>query len=184
MVGEAGNASEAIELARELRPDVVLLDLRLPDGNGIGLIERLRAEVEGLSVLVVTAVEKTDSMLEAASAGAAGYVTKRVGARELRSAVVTVYGGGTVFESSTATDFARDYPEISPGKLGAVRGLLTGREKQVLALVAEGQTDKEIATQLSLSVRTVQNHLSAIRGKTGVHRRPELASWAARHLLD
>ena len=98
---------------------MVVLDLRLPDGDGIDLVERLRAEVEGLAVLVVTAIEKTDSLLDAATAGAAGYVTKRVGAQELRNAVVTAHGGGTVFESSTAADLVRSYPEISPGRPGS-----------------------------------------------------------------
>ena len=183
VVGEAGSASEAVERVRELRPDVVVLDLRLPDGDGADLIERLREEVEGVRVLVVTAIEKIETMRDVAVAGAAGYVTKRVAARDLRSAIVTVHGGGTVFGSSTAADLLRAYPQIAPGE-PAAKPLLTVREKQVLALIGRGHTDKEVAARLSLSPRTVQSHLTAIRRKTGLHRRSELASWAIRHAFD
>jgi DNA-binding NarL/FixJ family response regulator len=182
VVGEAEGVAEAVELARSLRPDVVLLDLRLADDDGIDLIERLSAD-DGPAVLVLTAIEKLDTMRDAASAGARGYLTKRVGPRELRDAIVTVFGGGTVFNSS-ADDRLPAQVRVSPVEAPASRPLLTTRERQVLALVARGHTDKEAAERLSLSVRTVQNHLAAVRGKTGLRRRSELVSWAVRHALD
>lgn len=181
VVGEAGTGTEAVERVRELRPDVVVLDLRMPGGAGTDLIERLRREVEGTRVLVVTAIEKVDTMQSVASAGAAGYVTKRVAARDLRSAIVTIHGGGTVFGASATADLLHSYPQISPDEKEAGSSLLTARESQVLALVARGHADKEVAARLSLSARTVQNHLASIRGKTGLRRRSELASWAIKH---
>jgi DNA-binding NarL/FixJ family response regulator len=184
VVGEAESAAEGLELVRSLRPDIVLLDLRLSDGDGIELIEHLVAGGEGPPVLVLTAIEKLDTMRDAAAAGARGYLTKRVGPGELRDAIVTVFGGGTVFDSSTAADLSRDYPQIAPAEPATSERLLTAREREVLALVARGHTDKEVAERLSLSVRTVNNHLTAVRRKTGLRRRSQLASWAIRHAFD
>lgn len=180
VVGEAGSAAEAVKRVRELHPDVVVLDLRMPGGDGAELIEQLRREVEGLRILVVTAIEKIDTMQTVAAAGAAGYVTKRIAPRDLRSAIITIQGGGTVFDALSTEDLLHSYPQISSGEEAVVK-LLTTRESDVLALVARGHSDKEVAARLSLSVRTVQNHLTSIRHKTGLRRRSELASWAIKH---
>lgn len=184
VVGETGSIAVGLELVRSLRPDVVLLDLRLDDGNGIDLIEHLAAAGEGPPVLVMTAIEKLDTMQDAAAAGARGYLTKRVRPGELRDAIITVHGGGTVFSWSTAADLSSDSPQVSPVRTAATHPLLTSREREVLGLVGQGHTDKEIAERLSLSVRTVHSHLTAVRGKTGLRRRSELASWAIRHAFD
>jgi DNA-binding NarL/FixJ family response regulator len=181
VVGEADGVRPGLELVHACRPDVVLLDLKLADGSGIELIEHLAAAGKGPPVLVMTAIEKLDTMRDAAAAGARGYLTKRTRPRELRDAIVTVHGGGTVFGPSAAADLASDYPEISPTDTAAGQPLLSAREREVLGLVGQGHTDNEVAERLSLSVRTVQNHLDAIRRKTGLRRRTELASWAIRH---
>ncbi len=184
VVGEAETVREGLELVHTRRPDVVLLDLRLADGSGIELIERLASEPQAPPVLVITAIEKLDTMNDAAAAGARGYLTKRVRAGELRDAIVTVHGGGTVFGASTSADLASDFPEISPTETATARPFLTTRQREVLGLVGQGHTDKEVAERLSLSIRTVQNHLAAVRRKTGLTRRTELASWAIRHSFD
>ena len=184
VVGEAESVREGLELVHTCHPDVVVADLRLADGSGIELIERLAADGQGTPVLVMTAIEKLDTMRDAAAAGARGYLTKRVRAGELRDAIVTVHGGGTVFDSSAAADLASEYPEISPTETATARPLLSAREREVLGLVGQGHTDKEVAERLSLSIRTVQNHLDAVRRKTGLRRRTELASWAIRHSFD
>jgi DNA-binding NarL/FixJ family response regulator len=184
VVGEAETAAQALRLARSLRPDIALVDLRLPGGGGIELIESFAHDAEGPAVLVLTAIEKLDTMHHAAAAGARGYLTKRVGAGELHDAIVTVFGGGTVFDYSAAADLAREFPEISPIGRGQSQPVLTPRERQVLALVVRGHTDGEIARRLSLSIRTVQNHLSAIRRKTGLRRRAGLASWATEYMAE
>ena len=114
VVGQAGSVAEGLELARRCRPDVVLLDLKLADGSGIELIERLAADERGPAVLVMTAIEKLDTIHDAAAAGARGYLTKRVRGGELRDAIVTVHGGRTVFDSAVSADLATRYPEVSP----------------------------------------------------------------------
>jgi two-component system, NarL family, response regulator DevR len=183
VMGQASDAEEGLRMARELRPDVVLLDLRMPEGGGIALLERLRDELPETRALVVTASEKAEALLDAVAAGAAGYVTKRVSARELRHAVVTVYSGGSIITPTLAGHLLREYSQVSRGEPMHVRPLLGQREQEVLKLVAQGCTDREVGTRLYISPRTVQNHLARIREKTGLRRRSELAAWAAEHSL-
>ncbi len=182
VVGEAGDPSEALEKARVLRPDVVLLDLRLGGENGLDLIEHLTNDSSGLKVLVVTAIEKLDTMWDAAEAGARGYLSKSVSGGELRGAIITVFGGGTVFGFSAGAHPALSSPRRSSVETADFKRLLTARERQVLTLVAHGKTDREVAEHLALSHRTVQNHLAAVRRKTGMRRRTEMASWAVLHI--
>src|SRR6059058_3980881 len=149
IVGQADNGEDGLRLARELQPDVVILDLRMPEMGGMTVLEKLRTESPETKVLVVTATEKAQPLLDAVAAGAAGYLTKR-STREERS---------------------------------GVRPLLGEREHEILRLVASGCTDKEIAEKLYISPRTVQNHLTRIREKTGLRRRAELTRWAMEHAL-
>jgi len=183
VVGEAADGDEGLRLARELRPDVVLADMRMPALGGPVLVAKLREELPELRVLVVSASEKAESLLEAISAGAAGYLTKRVSGRELRHAVITVHGGGSVITPTLARHLLREYSHVSRGEPLTVRPLLAQREQEVLRLVAQGHTDREIGGQLYISPRTVQNHLTRIREKTGMRRRSELARWAVEHAL-
>lgn len=179
VVGQAGSAAEGLERARALTPDVALLDLGLPDGSGVDLITRLAREVPQTRVLVVTASENVELLATTMAAGAAAYLTKRTTARELCDAVVTVHGGGTVIDAGLASQLFRGDTRMGSGKL---RPLLTERERQVVNLVGEGRTDREIAEALYVSPRTVQNQLTSVRRKTGLGRRSELAHWAATHL--
>jgi DNA-binding NarL/FixJ family response regulator len=178
IVGQAATADEGFEQAVALEPDVVLLDLGLPDRSGIDVISRLAAEVPGARVIVVTASESVDLVASAMSAGAYGYLTKRAGARELCDAVITVHGGGTVIEADLASQLFRGYRKGGGGD----RPLLTEREREVIRLVGEGLTDKQIADALFISPRTVQNQLISSRRKLGLGRRSELAHWGATHL--
>jgi DNA-binding NarL/FixJ family response regulator len=114
VVGDAGTAAEAIARVRALEPDVALVDLRLPDGGGPDLIRALLAAVPSVSVLVLTAIEKVGTMRDVRDAGAAGYVTKRITARDLRSAIWTVRGGGTAFHLAGSADLLGSHPELSP----------------------------------------------------------------------
>ena len=183
VVGQANDTREAMQMARELRPDVVMLDMRMPEGGGIALLEKLREEMPEVRTLVVTASEKAEALLDAVAAGASGYVTKRVSARELRHAVVTVYSGGSIITPTLAGHLLREYSQVSRGEPMHVRPLLGQREQEVLKLVAQGCTDREVGSRLYISPRTVQNHLARIREKTGLRRRSELAAWAAEHSL-
>jgi two-component system, NarL family, nitrate/nitrite response regulator NarL len=181
VVAAATNGVEAVELAVRHRPHVVLMDVHMPEMSGLVALERIRAQVPDARVVMLTATEKADVFLEAIASGAAGYLNKRVGTKELVQAVITVHGGGSVISPELAGLLLNEYSCARKGTPGAVRPLLAEREQQVLRLVALGHTDREIGSQLYISPRTVQNHLTRIRQKTGLQRRSELARWAADH---
>ena len=183
VVGEADNGVTALELARELRPDVLLLDLRMPGLGGAVVLERLRAELPEIRALVMTANESPESMLDAVAAGAAGYLSKNTTGEQLRQAVITTYGGGSVVTPDLASHLLREVAGGARGEGSSVRPLLGARELDILRLVARGMTDVEIGRELYLSPRTVQNTLGKIREKTGVRRRSELARWAVEHAV-
>ncbi|HMJ36237.1 MAG TPA: response regulator transcription factor [Baekduia sp.] len=182
VVGQADSAAEGLERARELRPDVIVLDMRMPDACGLVLLEQLASELPDIRVLVMTASEKADTLLQAIAAGAAGYLTKRATRLELVDAVITIHGGGSVVAPQLAAELLRDYRRVARGGSTTGRSLLTAREREIVGLVSEGMTDKEIAGRLFISPRTVQNQLGRIREKTGSGRRSELARWAVEHL--
>jgi DNA-binding NarL/FixJ family response regulator len=184
VVGQAASAAEGLERARALRPDVVLLDMRMPEACGMVLLEQLTAELPDTRVLVMTASEKADTLLQAVAAGAAGYLTKRATRLELIDAVITVHGGGSVVAPQLAAELLRDYRRVSRNGGPATNGhsMLTPREREIVGLVSQGLTDKEIGARLFISPRTVQNQLGRIRDKTGRGRRSELARWAVEHL--
>jgi DNA-binding NarL/FixJ family response regulator len=178
LVATAGDDREALRLAHELRPDVVLLDLHTPEVGGQMVLERLREQLPDVRALVVTASEAAESLLDAVAAGAAGYLTKRASPEELRDAVIAVHGGNSVIPPELAGHLLHAYAGRARGEPPA-RSTLTRREQDVLRLVAQGHTDKEIGRALHLSPRTVQTHLRRIREKTGARRRAELAIWAS-----
>jgi DNA-binding NarL/FixJ family response regulator len=183
VVGAADNGVTAMELARELKPDVMVLDLRMPGLGGALVLERLRSELPDTRALVMTADESPESLIDAVAAGAAGYLSKRTTGEELRQAVITTYGGGSVITPELAGHLLREFSGKARGEGSSVRPLLAARELEILRLVADGLTDNEIGKQLFLSPRTVQNHLSRVREKTGLRRRPELARWAVEHAV-
>lgn len=183
VVGEADNGVEALRAAEELKPDVILLDLHMPEMGGMMVLERVRVSLPDTRVLVMTASEKAETLLAAVSAGAAGYITKRASRRELCDAIITVHGGGSVIAPHLAGHLLRQYARTTNGKSHHLRNALTSREQEVLRLVAQGHTDKQIALQMYVSPRTVQNHLMRVRDKTGLRRRSELTRWAVLHAV-
>lgn len=174
VVGEAARGDEALELALELRPDVLLVDLRMPGLNGIE-VARLLGETSGAPrVLLLTAYDDETYVTEALAAGAAGYLLKTTPGRELVEAVRAVHAGSTVLEHSLSQRLALS--SIRP----AVRGpRLSERELQVLRRTARGLSSKEIAVQLQISQRTVEGHLNNIYAKLGVSSRTEAVVQAA-----
>jgi DNA-binding NarL/FixJ family response regulator len=183
VVGEAADGDEALRRIREVSPDVVLLDLHMPGSGGMIVLEHLQSEGLSTRALVITASESAEALLEAIGAGAAGYLTKRSGCEEVRQAVITVHGGGSVITPSLAGHLLREFSQRARGGESLVHPLLSAREQEVLRLIARGWTDREIGDHLYVSERTVQSTLARIRRKTGLHRRSELAHWAGEHAI-
>ncbi|MGH2840747.1 MAG: response regulator [Solirubrobacteraceae bacterium] len=182
VVGQATTGQEAIALAEELRPDVMILDLRMPDLGGLAVLDKLRTSQPQIRVIVMTASEQASTLLDAIAAGAAGYLSKRTTGEELRQAVITAHGGGSVITPALASHLLKEFSSSARGEQSYVRPL-QGRELDVLRLVVQGKTDNEIGKELFISPRTVQNHLTRIREKTGLRRRSELTRWAVEHAI-
>jgi signal transduction histidine kinase/DNA-binding NarL/FixJ family response regulator len=172
VVGEAGTGDQAVSAWRTLRPDVVLMDLQMPGGDGTTAIARIRAEDPDARIVALTAFATDDSIAGAFRAGAKGYVGKSASGAELTGAVLTAARGGTVL-SGPAVD--RLHARLIGGE-GAPA--LTDRERQVLVLLERGSPDREIAAALSISVKTVEKHVGAILRKTGAQNRTQVAAQA------
>jgi DNA-binding NarL/FixJ family response regulator len=182
VVAQADNGHDALRLAEELEPDVMILDLRMPDLGGLSVLDKLRTIGSNIRVIVMTASEQPATMLDAIAAGAAGYLSKRSTGEELRQAVITAHGGGSVITPSLASHLLKEFSSTARGEQSPVRPL-QGRELEILRLVVQGKTDAEIGRELFISPRTVQNHLTRIREKTGLRRRSELTRWAVEHAI-
>jgi DNA-binding NarL/FixJ family response regulator len=181
VVGEADDVDQTVHGARELQPDVVVLDMRMPGGGGLAAMRRLRDAAPLTRVLVLTASDKPASLIEAVEAGATGYLTKRAKGDELRSAVLAVSQGESVVEPGLAGHLMRELAADTGAH--STRVNLTVREREILRLVCDGFTDGEIGGRLFVSMRTVQNDLRRVRDKTGLERRSELVRWAATRSL-
>jgi DNA-binding NarL/FixJ family response regulator len=178
----ASTGREALELAEQLEPDVLILDLRMPDIGGLEVLDKLRASRPNIRVLVITASEQANTLLDAIAAGAAGYLSKRISGEELRQAVITAHGGGSVITPSLACHLLKEYSSTIRGEQSAAKPL-QGRELEIMRLVVQGKTDAEIGQELFISARTVQSNLTRIRVKTGLRRRSELTRWAVEHAI-
>jgi len=183
VVGEAGTADEAVDVAVRARPDVVLMDLHLPGVPGVVAIRRLAERLPSARVLVLSASGEEDDVLEAVKAGAAGYLLKSATGDELADAVARVAAGDAVFSPALAAMVLGEFRRVAAGGAGDGQAL-TPREQEVLRLVARGYTYREIADRMTLSVRTVQNHVQHILDKLQVRGRYELMRYAIRRGLD
>lgn len=179
VVGEADRGDSAIDLARDLRPDLVIVDIRMPGLNGIEATRRIRELLPATRVLVVSAYEDEQYVLEAMSAGATGYLLKTASSRELMSAVRAVGLGSTVLQDAVSR-------RLLDARRARDSGLaLSDRELQVVRLLARGLANKEVARELGVSRRTVEGHLNNIFTKLGVSSRMEvLLSAMAHHLVS
>lgn len=178
IVGAVGSVTEAIVLARKSTPDVVLLDLRLPDGSGIEACRRIKADSPKTRVLFLTSFADNDVVLSAMEAGADGYLLKESDAKKIIDAIRTVMKGGAVFDPIVTKSVMKN------ARLSANASLLaelTGQEKRVLAEVATGKTDKEVAHILGLSSKTVRNYLDRVFEKLHVNTRTQAAMIFLRH---
>lgn len=188
IVGEACTGREAVELAERLKPDVVLLDVSLPELDGLEACRRIRAHLPPVQVLILTMHEREDYLRRALEAGAAGYLIKRTAAAELRLAVRAVAHGETFLSPSMARALVRTYlslrDESAPADAAAdPYESLSSREREVLKLVAEGYTNQDIAERLVLSVKTVQAHRAHLMEKLDLRDVTHLVRYAVRRGL-
>ncbi|HEX8647594.1 MAG TPA: response regulator transcription factor [Thermoleophilaceae bacterium] len=187
VVGEAGTVAEAVECVRELRPDVVLLDVHMPDGGGVEVIRRLAEDPDPPRFLALSVSDAPEDVIEVIRAGARGYVTKTIAGADLAAAVVRVRDGDAVFSPRLAgfvlDAFAGGGGDPPPDD--AEVDQLTPREREVLQHIARGYMYKEIALRLGISAKTVEAHVSAALRKLQLSSRHELARWAIqRRLVD
>ncbi len=179
VVGEASDGRQAVEMAAEFRPDVILMDIAMPSLNGLEATKQIRRDRPAARVLVLTMYESDEYVSQMLEAGAAGYVLKKVAGSELVYAIRAVSQGEAFLYPSITKRLVEDYlRRVESGQERDSFDGLTDREREVLQLVAEGHTNKEMATLLNLSVRTVQNHRAHIMEKLGMHDRGELIKYA------
>jgi DNA-binding NarL/FixJ family response regulator len=182
VVGEAASVSEAIPMIRDLDPDVVLLDVHLPDGTGSAVIAAVAPERPGVKFLALSVSDAAEDVIAVIRAGARGYVTKSISGEELNDAIHRVADGDAVFSPRLA-GFVLDAFRSGDVAGDAELDLLTAREREVLQLIARGYRYKEIAAQLHLSVKTVESHVSAVLRKLQLSSRHELTRWAVERRL-
>ncbi len=173
VVGDADSGEKALALVRQLQPDVVLMDIRLPGMNGIEATRRIRKDHPGVRVLMVTAHDDDEYVRGALEAGAAGYLSKTAPGRKLVEAVRAVAAGTTVLEPAMLTRLMAE-----PGATRAAANGLTDRELAVLKLLVDGLHNKQVARHLGISLRTVERHCDNIYDKLGVGSRTEAVVWA------
>jgi DNA-binding NarL/FixJ family response regulator len=184
VVGEAGTAAEAIQVVSRVEPDIVLMDIRLPDQSGITACQQVRQRWPAVQVLMLTSFADEELVLEAISAGAAGYVLKQLGNDDLLRAVRAVGRGDAVLDPVVTRQLLARVRRAEHEAHGAAFHDLSERELEVLALVAEGKTNAEIAEVLILSEKTVRNHVSTILEKLQLTNRIEAATYAVRHHIE
>jgi DNA-binding NarL/FixJ family response regulator len=183
VVGQAGSVAEAVPLITELDPDVVLLDVHLPDGSGDAIINAVGPERPGVKFLALSVSDAAEDVIAVIRAGARGYVTKTISGPELAAAIERVATGDAVFSPRLA-GFVLDTFRAGEQVGGdAELDQLTPREREVLQLIARGYMYKEIAARLHLSVKTVESHVSNVLRKLQLSTRHELARWATQHRL-
>ena len=183
VVGEAGTVADATRLIRELDPDVVLLDVHLPDGSGDVIINAVAPERPGVKFLALSVSDAAEDVIAVIRAGARGYVTKTIAPDELAAAIERVAQGDAVFSPRLAgfvLDAFRAGEEVAGD---AELNELTTREREVLQLIARGYMYKEIAARLHISAKTVESHVSSVLRKLQLSTRHELTRWATQHRL-
>jgi DNA-binding NarL/FixJ family response regulator len=183
VVAEAGTAAEAVEMARKFEPDLVVMDVRLPDGSGIEACREIRAEFPATRVVILTSYPDEEAVLSAIIAGASGYLLKQIRSRDLVSALESVGRGESLLDPAVTEKVLDRVRRIATGTYTDEMAQLTQQEQKILLLVAEGKTNKEIASEVFLSDKTVKNYVSSILSKLNLERRAQAAAFVARHRL-
>ncbi|KPC61821.1 response regulator [Streptomyces chattanoogensis] len=182
VVGDAGTANHALARGPALRPDVAVLDVRLPDGDGVSVCRELRSRMPGLACLMLTSFDDDDALLDAIMAGAAGYVLKEIKGADLVAAVRTVASGRSMLDPATTARLMHTLRGEDSGEETEADALssLSPREREILGLIGEGLTNRQIGKRLYLSEKTIKNHISRLLAKLGVERRIQAAVLASR----
>ena len=184
VVAEAGTVAEAIAAARRFEPDLVIMDVRLPDGSGIEACREIRAERPATRVLILTSYPDEEAVLSAIVAGASGYLLKQIRARDLVAALESVGRGESLLDPAVTEKVLERVLDrvrrLATGDRPDELAQLTDQEQKILMLVAEGKTNKEIASEVFLSDKTVKNYVSSILSKLNLQRRAQAAAYLAK----
>jgi len=178
VVGEAGTAESALARIPALRPDVAVLDVRLPDGNGVSVCREIRSRLPEIACLMLTSFGDDEALFDAIMAGAAGYVLKQIRGIDLVGAVRAVAGGGSLLDPEAASRVMKRMREQAE-KADPLAGL-TQQERRILELIGEGLTNRQIGERMFLAEKTVKNYVSALFAKLGMERRTQAAAYAVR----
>jgi DNA-binding NarL/FixJ family response regulator len=181
IIGEAGNAREALNLVRELKPDLILLDIALPDRNGVDLTKEIRNAFPEIRILIVSMHNKIDYIMKTFQAGASGYVVKESASEKLLQGIDCVLNGEIFMDSSVSQNILKkliNAPEKKTKSTESRYDTLSPREQEILVLLAEGNSAKQVAEKLFISPKTVENHRSNIMQKLELHSTLELFRYA------
>jgi two-component system, NarL family, response regulator DevR len=183
VVAQAASGDEAVRLARQYRPDVVVLDIRMPEGSGIDACRTITAELGDTPVIMLTSHADAEALFDSIDAGASGYVLKRVGSRELIGAVRTVAAGGSLLDPAVTRTVLDRLRNVSRLEEAGAFAELTEQERRVLAHIADGASNREIADRMGLAEKTVRNYVSNILAKLALESRAQAAGYAIRNRL-
>jgi DNA-binding NarL/FixJ family response regulator len=183
VVAQAGTVAESIATAARFEPDVVIMDVRLPDGSGIEACREIRAARPETRVVMLTSYPDEEAVLSAIIAGASGYLLKQIRGRELVSALEAVGRGESLLDSAVTEKVLERVRRVASGSATDELAELTSQERKILLLVADGKTNKEIAAEVFLSDKTVKNYVSSILSKLNLQRRAQAAAFVAKHHL-
>jgi two-component system, NarL family, response regulator DevR len=184
VVGEAQTVAEAVQLNEQTRPDVVLMDVRLPDGSGVEACRRIKADHPETRVVMLTSYSDEEAIVGAVMAGASGYLLKQADAERLTQSIRDAAAGDSTLDPRAAGALLTQFRELSAKQAEAELAGLTDRERRMLALIAEGYTNRAIGEVLHLSEKTVRNHVSQLLRKLGFQRRSQAAAWAGQRRLE
>lgn len=183
VVAEAGTVAESLAAARRFEPDLVIMDVRLPDGSGIEACREIRAELPTTRIVMLTSYPDEEAVLSAILAGASGYLLKQIRGRDLVTALEAVGRGDSLLDPAVTERVLERVRRIANGDERDELSDLTAQERKILKLVADGKTNKEIAAEVFLSDKTVKNYVSSILSKLNLQRRAQAAAFVAKHRL-
>jgi len=180
VVGEASTAAEALHRIPAVQPDVALLDVRLPDGSGVDVCRDIRSAVPHTRCLMLTSFDDDDALFAAVMAGASGYVLKEIRGSSLTEAIEQIAAGGSLIDPSLTDRLLQRLREPDPSSQHATKDDLTPREHEILMLITEGMTNRQIGDQLFLAEKTVKHYVSGLLTKLGMQRRTQIAVYGSR----